>query len=303
MKIVTLTLSPAFDIHCTADELVLDHENIAAVTDRDAGGKGVNISRALHAYGVANTAVIVAGEENGEAFLSTLARDGIEAVAIYTPGRIRENITVHTANGKETRLSFQGSPAPLDLMGRVAAVTDALCPAGSLLTLTGRVPDGLPLDSVKDYVRALQARGVRVVIDSRSFSLSDLIEVKPFLIKPNEEEIATYMSREIGTADEALAAARALHAEGIENVMISLGGAGAVLCCAAGEFAAAAPKITPLSTIGAGDSSIGGFLAAMANGLDAEACLQTAVAFGSAACLTRGTRPPKKEDILRLLQE
>ena len=68
MEIVTLTLSPAFDVHCTADALVLDHENIATVTDRDAGGKGVNISRALLSYGVKSHAVIVAGEENGAAF-------------------------------------------------------------------------------------------------------------------------------------------------------------------------------------------------------------------------------------------
>ena len=109
------------------------------------------------------------------------------------------------------------------------------------------------------------------------------------------------MGREIRTAADALDAARALHARGMENVMISLGGAGAVLVCREGDFTAAAPRIKPLSTIGAGDSSIAGFLAAMAEGRPPAECLKTAVAFGSAACLTPGTQPPNKNDVQRFL--
>jgi fructose-1-phosphate kinase PfkB-like protein len=129
------------------------------------------------------------------------------------------------------------------------------------------------------------------------------MECAPFLIKPNEEEIVAYTKTEISLPSDAIKAAKLIRGNGVENVMISLGSQGAMLVCDDGAFVATPPRIDALSTIGAGDSSIGGFLAAMANGLDAEACLQTAVAFGSAACLTRGTRPPKKEDILRLLQE
>lgn len=303
MKAITLTLSPAYDIHGVCESLVIDHENIATLTDRDAGGKGVNISRAMQAYGTPSLSLVVLGEENGAEFEATLAKQGLTVLPIHTPGRIRENITLHTANGRETRLSFRTPKAPADLMEQVAAATCSLLDSDTVLTLTGRVPEGVSLDAVKAYVAAAQARGVRVVIDSRSFSLSDLIEAKPFLIKPNEEEIATYTGKEIRTVEDALAAARDLHARGVENVMISLGAAGAVLACATGEFFTKAPAIHPLSTIGAGDSAIGGFLSALMAGKDALTCLRTAVAFGSAACLTPGTQPPKKEDILRLLAE
>ena len=77
MKIYTITLSPAYDIHATASSLVLQHENLAHVTSRDAGGKGVNISRALTVNGVDNTALVVLGQENGDSFRRALDADGI----------------------------------------------------------------------------------------------------------------------------------------------------------------------------------------------------------------------------------
>ena len=88
---------------------------------------------------------------------------------------------------------------------------------------------------------------------------------------------------------------------GVDNVMISLGSRGAVLACDDGVFFDDAPKILPLSTIGAGDSSIAGFIAAYKSSKSWDECLKTAVAYGSAACLTDGTKPPKREDIEALL--
>lgn len=301
MPIITLTLAPAFDLHCTADTLAINHENLATLTRCDAGGKGVNISRALHSYGVESTAVLALGDENGNAFLEAITQEGLHALPIRTPGRIRENITVHTANGRETRLSFTPAPAHPSLLPALFRVWEEQCTPGSILTLTGRLPDGISPAVLRDALLAHRARGVRVVIDSRSYSLSDLIEARPFLIKPNEEEIATYTGQAIHTMEEAREAAERIRQCGVANVMISLGGAGAVLACQDGCFTASAPCITPCSTIGAGDSMIAGFIAAAAEGKSPKECLKTAVAFGSAACLTPGTRPPKKEDIVRFL--
>ena len=174
---------------------------------------------------------------------------------------------------------------------------------GDVLTLTGRVPRGVSILEVKSFLKSLISRGVKVVIDSRSFALSDLIEVKPYLIKPNEEEIAEYIKGSVKTRDEAILAARLLHNEGIENVIISLGEKGAVMVSDGGEYSIGAPDINAVSTIGAGDSSIAGFLAAVAEGKEGEERLKYAVAFGSAACLTSGTNPPQKEKITEFLKQ
>ena len=300
MRIVTLTLNPAYDVHCAAPGFLPDHETTVDVLTRDAGGKGVNIARALAAGGVPATAVVAVGSENGTDFAAALRRDGLKITTIPVPGRIRENITLHTDAGRETRISFRGFTVGADFLPALTAVLADL-DAGDILTLTGSNPAGLSPADLSPLLADLRHRRVRVVIDSRSYTLRDLAEAAPFLVKPNEEEIAQYTGAPVADRAAAEAAAAPLRAAGIENVMISLGARGAFLACPAGSFFCPAPSIVPRSTIGAGDSSIAGFLAALSRGADAAECLRSAVAFGSAACLTEGTRPPLAEDIRRLL--
>ena len=159
------------------------------------------------------------------------------------------------------------------------------------------------MTALKTFLLRLGKRGVRIVIDSKSFTLSDLCECRPWLIKPNGEEIKEYLGRHISTTAQAADAARDLHRQGIGNVMITLGGEGAVLGGCDGVFAANAPRIIARSTVGAGDSAIGGFLAATARGLRGAEALACSVAFGSAACMTEGTQAPRREAIDALLPE
>jgi len=300
MNIVTLTLNPAFDLHCFAENFQPFHENLARITALDAGGKGINLSRALAVNGVPSTAVVVLGAENGDRFRRALDADGISYRAIETEGRIRENLTLHTDDAPETRISFAGFSADDRLIDRVEKELDALLEAGDILILAGRLPEGLGIDRLKAVLTKYREQGVRTVLDSRSFGKSDLIAVRPWLIKPNEEEIGAYTDVEVRDFQDAKHAAEALRAQGIENVMISLGERGAMLCCESGCYVARAPKIEAISTVGAGDSAIGGFCAAVKAGADSCERLRFAVAYGSAACMTEGTRPPLPRDVREL---
>ncbi len=297
MKIVTLTLNPAFDIHCYVENFAPFHENLAKVNDREAGGKGVNISRALCVNGVENLALVALGDENAQSFRQSLDSIGMCYREITVNGRIRENITIHTGGADETRISFAGFDTDESLLEKTEEALSDVIEDGVFVTFTGRVPAGLPIARVKEFLRRLQNKGARIVIDSKSFLLDDLVEMKPWLIKPNEEEIGEYLGRSIDSFAEVESAARELYEKGIENVMISLGEKGAMLVCSDGAFVAIPPKIDALSTIGAGDSSIGGFLAAAAQGLGSSEMLRTAVAYGTAACMTTGTKPPRAEDV------
>lgn len=301
-KIFTLTLCPAFDVHLSLDEFLPERENLAALGAEDAGGKGVNISRALYSMGMASVAVIALGEASAERYLGALGLEGEMLRTLRVPGRIRENITLHPARGRETRVSLPGFSAPPSFLSQVASCLSDL-KAGDVLTVTGRNPEGVCMEEMKQMLREEMARGVRLVIDSRSFSLSDLCDLRPRLIKPNEEEIAAYTGREVRTLADAASEAEALRRAGIENVMISLGALGSVLACPTGVYTCAAPRLSPVSTVGAGDSSIAGFLYAEGQGLPAPQCLRHAVAFGSAACLTEGTEPPARKDIERFLAQ
>ena len=305
MQIITLTLSPAFDVHCNCDHFSAFHENIATVTSREAGGKGVNISRALTQNGIKNLAIIAMGKDNSADFTSLLAASEIEWIPIYRGGRIRENITLHSATQPETRISFSGFPADKTILAEAEAhiFKSATDPQSTVLTFTGRIPNGIDTDTVKTFLMRLQAKGIKLVIDSKSFAREDILDIKPWLVKPNEEEIAIYASHEIKAESDLIKTATELFQNGIANVMISLGERGSILTCAAGTFRATVPKISVKSTIGAGDSSIAGFLAAYQNKKTASDCLRHAAAFGSAACLTDGTLPPNPSDVSSLLDQ
>lgn len=297
MKIITVTLNPAFDVHCSAEHFEACHENLAVVTEREAGGKGVNISRALSMNGVKNLALLAVGSENGDEFCRELDKDSMEYETVVVEGRIRENITIHTKDAPETRLSFTGFSTGAELLDAFEEKLVPMLFEGDVITFTGRVPSGISIDEVKAFLRRLEARGARLVIDSRSFSKDDLLDMKPWLIKPNEEEIAVYLEREIDSFESVIEGAREIYAHGIANVMISLGSKGALLVCKDGAFVARPPKIKAISTIGAGDSSIGGFLAALYEGADAAEMIKRAVSYGSAACMSAGTRPPVPADV------
>ncbi len=298
MKIYTITLNPAYDVHASAGNLAIGRENLARVTSRDAGGKGINISRALSANGMDNTAIAVLGRENCADFKRLIDEYGIKCVFIEREGRIRENLTFHTEGG-ETRISFLGFSLDCSVLEEVADLIDA--DGDTVVTFTGSVPRGVDIGECKRFLAMLKEKGAKVVVDSKSFTLDDLIEVKPWLIKPNGEEISAYSGREIRDFSDCREIAFELCRKGIENVMISLGERGAMLVKADGAFVAVPPTVRALSTVGAGDSTIAGFIAAYSKGNTPEKCLRTAVSYGTAACLSEGTAPPRARDVAYIM--
>lgn len=303
MKIITITLSPAFDLHCFCNNFNPFSENLCDINSYDAGGKGINISRALSASGIENTALTILGADNADDFLKALKNENIYCKFITAKGRIRENITLHTLSQPETRISFFGfsiTPELLEQFEKMLVSEELL--NGSIVTFTGRIPDGVDKTAVKTLLLKIKNKGAKLVIDSKSFNKSDLIDLKPFLIKPNEEEISLYTNLQVSDLKSALVAAKNLKNEGIENVIISLGSKGAVLCCDDGVYTAIPPKVSVLSTVGAGDSMIAGFISGVANSLKYCDALRLSVAYGTAACTTQGTKPPSKKSINSLFE-
>ncbi len=302
MNIITLTPNPAFDLHCYADEFKPYHETVFEITARDAGGKGINVSRALAENGVKNTAACIVGRENGGEFLQMLEKEGLTLAPIFVDGRIRENITLHEKANPETRISFPGFSCTPATLSKLRAAMGEIG-ENTVCVFAGSAPAGITEAALVSFLRELAAEGASLVIDSRSVSLSSLIALRPMLIKPNKEEAERALGISIKNLQDAIEAAKALQKKGIENVLLSLGGEGAILATAEGVYHATAPKVEVLSTIGAGDSTIAGFLSALSDGLSPAACLARAVAYGSAACEREGTAPPRGEDISRLMRE
>lgn len=301
MKIYTLTLNPAYDVHAFSGNFEPYHESLAEITSREAGGKGINISRALTNGGIPNTAVAVLGKENCGDFKAALQQLSLDCILLEKEGRIRENLTLHCAGKPETRISFSGFSLDDGILDEV--LSQLQVDDQTVVTVTGRLPSGVSSQKAKSFLHQLQTQGARIVLDSKSFSLADILEVQPWLIKPNQEEISEYLDCEVQTVEQAMKKAAVFAAHGISNVMVSLGEQGAMLICGGKTYIAVPPAITPVSTVGAGDSMIAGFLGAAYYGHGPDACLKMAVAYGTAACLTAGTLPPQKEEADRIYDQ
>jgi 1-phosphofructokinase family hexose kinase len=288
-------------VHCSCDNFKPYHESIAKVLSKDAGGKGVNISRALQANGTENLAIVVVGKENGVEFCKALEDDGMNVASIWVEGRIRENITLHEENNPETRISFEGftcdSRILEDIKEKIGKVNGQ-----TIVTFTGSIPKGIKVEEVLALLSSLRAQGAKIVIDSRSVSLADLIAFKPWLIKPNKDEAEAYANRKIQSVSDAIMIARDIYEKGIDNAIVSLGGEGAVFAYKRGVMVAKAPSVPVCSTIGAGDSMLAGFIDGTSKGANKEKVFKRAVAFGTAACKQEGTKPPSANDVEELIK-
>ncbi len=294
-KIITLTLNPAFDLHCKVRDFELRSECYAEMLSVDAGGKGINVSRALKVNGTESLAIVVVGAENAMEFCKALNRDNLHYEEIWAEGRIRQNLTLHEEDNYETRISFNGFECDTGILRKVKNRVEIT--EDCVVTFTGSVPQGVGVEEVKELLAEFKKEGAKIVIDSRSFSYEDLIDLKPWLIKPNRVEATKYLGKPVSDVETGIEMAEKFYQGGVENAVVSLGGGGAVLVCDEGTYWANAPKCGVISTIGAGDSLLAGFIHGNTKEFSIEDTLRLAVACGSAACLTDGTRPPEKSKI------
>ncbi len=189
MKIITLTLNPAYDRHCEIESFRPFRENYVKRSYLEAGGKGVNISRALTANGIPNSAFIALGRQNSAAFEGSLLEYGIRYSGIFHDGRIRENLIIHSQGMSETRINFDGAVSDDNLIDETEYLVLSDCDPDTYLVLAGRVPRGISVDRVRALLLAIKDTGAKIIVDSNSFSLADYLAVRPTLIKQNKEEI------------------------------------------------------------------------------------------------------------------
>ncbi len=292
--IVTFTANPSLDRTAELDALVRGEVLRTSPARVDAGGKGVNVTRALHANGIASVAVLPSGGFEGQQLAGLLAAEGLHTKTVPIAGRIRANITIAEADGTTTKLN---EPGPLLDEAEVAALGEALvqtASGSSWVVLAGSLPPGAPADLYAELTERLHHIGARVAVDAEGPLLRATLAAGPDVIKPNDEELADATGLPVETPQDAVAAARVLQEHGARTVLASLGARGAVLVEETGAHHASALVRRPRSTVGAGDATLAGFLSASATGPDA---LMTAVAWGAAAVSLPGSRMPSPADL------
>ena len=294
--ILTLTANPSLDRTIELGS-PLAHGAVqrAVGAVQDPGGKGVNISRALHTSQVPTVAV-VPGEAT-DPVLTALAASGVQFANLPTGEPIRSNITVVDPDGTTTKLNAPGTEFTPELRDALDALVIAQSENADWVVLAGSLPGGLDAT----YYAELRASGYdgKIAVDTSEAPLIATVagQIKPTLIKPNSEELAQLTGaenwEELESSPELTArTARTLVNDGIPYVLATLGGSGAVLVTAEGAWHAQHEPVKVRSTVGAGDSSLSGFLYAYERGESPQQCLVQAVAHGSAAASLPGTQMP-----------
>ncbi|MBQ4611924.1 MAG: 1-phosphofructokinase [Clostridia bacterium] len=285
--IYTVTCNPAVDYTVHLSSFATGQLHRPTHTALSFGGKGVNVSRLLTALGVNNRALGFVGGEVGEMLENGLRRMGLETDFIHlTDGNTRINVKI--AADTETELNATGpavdEAAFAALQKRVAALQN-----GDILCLCGSLPRGCVTDAYARLMQCVSDKAVRVVVDATGQALLATLPYCPYLIKPNRDELSAIVGRDLTDDAAIVEAARDLQMRGALNVLVSLGGDGALLLTQDGEiYRQAAFDGEVVSTVGAGDSMVAGFIAASAWGYPTSEALRFAAAAGGATAFCDG---------------
>jgi len=297
--IVTLTPNPSVDRTVTlSGDLVRGAVLRADSVTAQSGGKGVNISRAAVAANVRTIAVLPA--EKDDPFVVELLRDGIDCRPEPPAGPVRVNLTLTEPDGTTTKINTPGAEVGAADLDRLAAAVIDRAGQARWVVLAGSLPPGAPDGWYAELVAALRGSGASVAVDTSGAPLvalaAGLEQHAPSLMKPNGEELASLTGGDADAIEAdphaAAKAAQVLVDRGVEGVLATLGGSGAVLVTAQGAWHAVPPPTTVVSTVGAGDSSLFGYLLGDLRNASAEDRLRLAVAYGSAAASLPGTTIP-----------
>lgn len=303
-SIYTVTLNPALDKTVQVPNFAVDQVNRITWLRRDAGGKGINVSKVIAKLGGESTAIAVLAGQTGKWIADTLGENNIKVQAISVPGETRTNLkVVDTEGGTNTDINEPGPEVTDTVLDQALADVIAKTSAGDIVVLSGSLPRGASADTYGRWTHALRDAGLKVYLDADDAALSAGLEQKPYFTKPNDHELSAMLGRELTDVDAIAAAASEIVASGIDTVCVSMGGNGAVYATANEVWYAGPVKVQVGSTVGAGDSVVAALAFADAQGLSTEDALRLAMATGAANVMESGTQAAERSVVDSLIEK
>lgn len=293
----TVTFNPALDYYMKIDNLKAGETNRSFGEEVHLGGKGINVSVILSRLGAENTALGFIAGFTGDALKEKVESLGIKTDFIKLDSGLTR-INVKLKGDTETEINAEGPNISQNDLEKLFEKLDAL-KSGDTLVLAGSVPKTLPQDIYELILKKLENKGIRFCVDATGKLLLNVLKYKPFLIKPNNFELEEILGEKLRSEEEIITAAKKLKAMGACNVLVSLGGDGALLVDEFNTVHRVLPhKITPINTVGAGDSMLAGFLVGAENGYNYALKLGNAAGGATAASMNLAER----EEIMTLLE-
>lgn len=309
--IISVTLNPSVDHALFLDELKIGDTNRVQRVERDAGGKGINLSRVVAELGSRTQATGFIGGGTGAYVRAVLDQQRVEHCFVDVPGETRTNFSVEDNSGRPPTTFNERGPhiSAEDFEGLLNKVRE-VAPGASWLALGGSLPPGVPGDVMATLTGVGHEAGCKVMVDADGEALKLCVSARPNFIKPNMKEAGRLLGRLIETEEEAREAAVEIldllcEDGGLQDrfVVLSQGAQGALLATPDGLYKGHSPQVVPKSTIGSGDSLIAGILWALEEGLGYVEAFRWGMACGAATATTNGSEIARLPVIRELLPQ
>jgi 6-phosphofructokinase 2 len=302
--IATITLNPSLDRTVIVDGLKVNESNRWTSVHHYAGGKGIDVSRAIHEMGGQTIAYGFIGGDEGRTLEVKLDEEGVPFSFTPIEQETRVNfIIADTRASQQTIINAPGPHISKRELARFLKKLRGIYPSPELMVASGSVPPGVPFDIYYTIVQEAEGRRVRTILDSAGQWLEEGIKAKPYLIKPNIREAEELLKTELSTEEAITKAALNLIEMGVEIAVISRGKDGIIAAAKDGVFKAVPPPVKVRSAVGAGDCTIAGLALKLAWGEPLMEACRLAVAMGTAAVLTPGTELAHRADVEKLLPQ
>jgi 6-phosphofructokinase 2 len=302
--ISTVTLNPSLDKTVTVEELVVDEANRWTSLRRDAGGKGINVSRVIHELGGETIAYGFIGGFDGETLKHLLRQQGVPFDLTSIKREIRSNfIITDLKTCRQTRIDAPGPHISRDELRKLIDKITRIKIKPDFLVFAGSVPPGVPADIYRQLIEKAKESGIKTVLDSDNTWLKEGIKAKPNVIKPNVHEAEELLELKLRDERAIIEAVKTLVSKGIDVATISRGKDGLIVATKEKVLKVTSPQVEVRSTVGAGDSAIAGLVLKLSQGHRIEEASQWAAAAGAAATLTPGTELCRREDVERLFPQ
>ncbi|PSU34357.1 1-phosphofructokinase [Photobacterium lutimaris] len=257
-KVVTVTLNPALDLTGSLDVLNPGTVNLVNTGTLHPAGKGVNVAKVLAELGADVTVTGLLGADNQEPFCQLFAELGAKDAFVRVQGASRINVKLVELDGQVSDINFPGVEVGEDDLKAFETTLYTLAESHDVFVIAGSLPRGITPEKCAEWIQWLHDNGKQVFFDSSKAALAAGLDASPWLVKPNDEELADWAGRELESEHALLEAAEQLSGKGIANVVVSLGAKGVMWLNSEGWLRSQPPKMSVVSTVGAGDTLVAG---------------------------------------------
>ncbi|ENF0690129.1 1-phosphofructokinase [Proteus mirabilis] len=302
-RVATITLNPAYDLVGLSTLIELGEVNRVTTAGFHAAGKGINVAKVLKSLGIDVTVGGFLGKENQDGFQKEFSEAGIANRFQMVEGRTRINVKLTEPSGKVTDFNFSGFEITKQDWTRF--VNDTLSWAGQfdMICVSGSVPPSIDLNDFTAWMKRLRSECMCLIFDSSREAFVAGLKALPWLVKPNHHELEIWAGRPLPELSDVVQAAHELRQQGIAHVVISLGEQGAMWVNASGAWMAKPPKCDVVSTVGAGDSMVGGLIYGLMMRQTSEHTLRLATAISALAVSQTNVGITDREQLARMMTE